>query len=223
MFEQELELEKKNSSVVPLLMIVALIIAVAGAALYLVSESRRVLTVAEAGPVVVASLDSQPAPTVKFLTGVIKASVDDKTRDPHYRLLEKQGFLKIGKDKDWKTPITLTAQGQAFLNEITGVKQSKDKDGNTRYIVPLAQRKVVEVGKITMLTPSKAAVEYTWTWEPNKAGDLFDAAGPAVKEFNTWERSTLIEKYGANFYHAAPTKVVVALVKTDKGWQVSTE
>ena len=223
MFEQEIELEKKTSSIVPLLLIVALIIAVVGVSLYFVAESKKVLSAAEASPVVLASLENQPAPTLRFQTGVIKASVSEKPHDPHYRLLEKQGFLKIGKDQNWKTPVSLTPQGQAFLSEIAGVKQSKDKDGNTEYMVPLAQRKLVELGKITMVTPSKAAVEYSWKWETTKAGDLFDAAGPAVKGFNTWDRSTLIEKYGANFYHTAPTKVTVALVKTDKGWQVSTE
>lgn len=223
MFEQEIELEKKTSSIVPLLLIVALIIAVVGVALYFVAESKKVLSAAEASPVVLASLENQPAPTLRFQTGVIKASVSEKPHDPHYRLLEKQGFLKIGKDQNWKTPVSLTPQGQAFLSEIAGVKQSKDKDGNTDYMVPLAQRKLVELGKITMVTPSKAAVEYSWKWETTKAGDLFDAAGPVVKGFNTWDRATLIEKYGANFYHAAPTKVTVALVKTDKGWQVSTE
>lgn len=223
MFEQEIELEKKTSSIVPLLLIVALIIAVVGVSLYFVAESKKVLSAAEASPVVLASLENQPAPTLRFQTGVIKASVSEKPHDPHYRLLEKQGFLKIGKDQNWKTPVSLTPQGQAFLSEIAGVKQSKDKDGNTEYMVPLAQRKLVELGKITMVTPSKAAVEYSWKWETTKAGDLFDAAGPAVKGFNTWDRSTLIEKYGANFYHAAPTRVTVALVKTDKGWQVSTE
>lgn len=223
MFEQEIELEKKTSSIVPLLLIVALIIAVVGVSLYFVAESKKVLSAAEASPVVLASLENQPAPTLRFQTGVIKASVSEKPHDPHYRLLEKQGFLKIGKDQNWKTPVSLTTQGQAFLSEIAGVKQSKDKDGNTEYMVPLAQRKLVELGKITMVTPSKAAVEYSWKWETTKAGDLFDAAGPAVKGFNTWDRSTLIEKYGANFYHAAPTRVTVALVKTDKGWQVSTE
>ncbi len=223
MFEQEVELEKKTSSIVPLLLIVTLIIAVVAVSLYFVAESKRVLSAAEATPVVLASLDSQPAPTLRFQTGVIKASVSEKPHDPHYRLLEKQGFLKIGKDQNWKTPVSLTSQGQAFLGEIAGVKQSRDKDGNTEYMVPLAQRKLLEVGKITMLSPSRAMVEYTWKWETTKAGDLFDAAGPAVKGFNTWDRSALIDKYGANFYHAAPTKVTVALVKTDKGWQVSTE
>jgi hypothetical protein len=223
MFEQEIEMEKKNSSIVPLLLIVALIVAVVGVSLYFVAESKKVLSAAEASPIVVASLDSQTGPMLRFETGVITASVSEKPHDPHYRLLEKEGFLKIGKERNAKTPVSLTAEGQSFLGEIAGVKQSKDKDGNTLYIVPLAQRKLVELGKITMLTPSKAAVEYTWQWETTKAGDLFDAAGPAVKAFNTWDRSTLIEKYGANFYHAAPTKVTVAMVKADKGWQVSTE
>jgi hypothetical protein len=223
MFEQEIEMEKKNSSIVPLLLIVTLIIAIVGVSLYFVAESRRVLSTAEATPVVSALLDGQKPATLHFQTGNIKASVSEKLRDPHYRLLEKQGYIKIGKDINSKTPVSLTPKGQAFLAEISGVKQSKDKDGNDEYAVPLAQRKLVEIGKVTMLAPSKATVEYSWKWQPTKAGDLFDAAGPLVKGFNTWDRSTLIDKYGANFYHAAPTKVVVALVKTDKGWQVSTD
>ena len=89
--------------------------------------------------------------------------------------------------------------------------------------MPLGQRKLVEISKITMLAPNKAVVEYSWKWEPTKAGDLFDASGPAVKQFGTWDRSTLIDKYGAAFYHGAPTKVAVALVKNYYGWKVSTE
>ncbi|MFY9559525.1 MAG: hypothetical protein WAQ52_04760 [Terriglobales bacterium] len=223
MFEQEIEMEKKTSSIVPLLLIVSLIIAVVGVSIYFVIQSRKVLTTAEANSVVVGILDGQGPVTLRFQTGVVKASVGEKPHDPHYRLLEKAGYLKIGKDSDWKTPISLTPKGQAFLADVTGVKKSKNKDGNDEYAVPLAQRRLVEIGKITMLTPSKATVEYTWKWETNQAGDLFDAAGPAVKAFNTWDRSTLIDKYGAHFYHQAPTKVVVALMKTDKGWQIATE
>ena len=223
MFEQELALEKKSSSILPLLLLVGLIVGIVGVSLYFVAESRRVLSVAEARPVVSASLDNQPAPTLRFQTGDIDASVSDKLREPHYRLLEKQDIIRIGKGHKGKTPVALTPEGEAFLGEIAGVKQSKNKDGNTEYAVPMAQRKLVEMGKITMLSPSQAAVEYSWKWEPTKAGDLFDAAGPAVKAFNTWDRSTLIEKYGAHFYHAGPTTVTVALVKTENGWQVSTE
>jgi hypothetical protein len=221
MFEQELELEKRNSSIVPLLLIVTLIVAIAGVSLYFVLESRRVLTSAEVSPVLLASIERQAPITLHFATGLLKSEVDQKPRDPHYRLLEKQGYLKIGKDSNWKTPVSLTPKGQAWLAETAGVKKSKTKEDNDEYAVPLAERKLAEIGKITMLSPSRATVEYSWKWQTTKAGDLFDAAGPAVKGFNTWDRSTLIDKYGANFYHAAPTKVTVLLVKDPKGWEIS--
>ena len=223
MFEQEIEMEKKNSSILPLLLMVMLIVGIVGVSLYFVMESRKVLSAAEATPTVLALLDGQKAPALHIQTGSIKADVSDKLREPHYRLLVNEGYLKIGKASGSKTPVSLTPQGQAFLAEVTGVKQSKDKDGNTEYIVPLAQKKLLEIGKITMNGPSKAVVEYSWKWETTKAGDLFDAAGPAVKRFNTWERSTLIDKYGANFYREGPTRVATALTKNYYGWKVSTE
>jgi len=194
-----------------------------GVALYFVAESRKVLTTAEAAPVILASLESQGQPMLRFQTGTIKSSVGDNPRGPQYRLLEKAGYLKVGKDVNWKTPVSLTRQGEAFLADLEGVKKSRNKDGNDEFVVPLAQRRLVEIGKITMRTPSSATVEYTWKWDTNKAGDLFDAAGPAVKAFNAWDRSSLIDKHGANFYHEAPTKVVVALAKSDKGWMIATE
>jgi hypothetical protein len=223
MFEQEIEMEKKTSSIIPLLLIVGLILGIVGVSLYFVIDSRRVLSTAEATPVVLALLDAQKPVTLHFQTGNIRASASDKLREPNYKLLVNEGYLKIGKESASKTPVSLTPQGQAFLAEIAGVKQSKDKDGIDEYIVPLAQRKLVEISKVTMLSPNKAVVEYSWKWEPTKAGDLFDAAGPAVKKFKTWDRSTLIDKYGANFYRAAPTKVAVALVKNYYGWKVSTD
>ena len=223
MFEQELEMEKKNSSIVPLLLIVTLIVAVVGIALYYVIQSRQVLSAAEATPVLTAILENQPPAALRFETGVIRGS--DNPHDPHYRLLEKAGYLTIGKDnkKDWTTPIALTDQGKTFLSEIAGVKKVDEGDGKTMYTVPVSQRKLVEVNKITMQSGTRAIVEYSWKWETNKAGDLLDASGPEVKAFNTWERTTLIDKYGANFYHAAPTKVAIALVKVEKGWQPATE
>jgi hypothetical protein len=45
-----------------------------------------------------------------------------------------------------------------------------------------------------------------------------------VKAFNTRDRSALINKYGAHFYHEPLTKkVALALMKTDKRWQIATE
>ena len=222
MFEQEIEMEKKTSSIVPLLLIVSLIVAVVGVSIYFVIQSRKVLATAEANSVVTGILDGQGPITLRFHTGIVKAV--DKPRDPHYRLLEKAGYVKIGKDSsDYKTPVSLTPKGEALLAELAGVKKSKNKDGNEEYAVPLASRKLVEINKVTMLTPSKATVEYTWKWETNKVGEMFDAAGPAVKAFNTWDRSALINKYGAHFYHEGPTKVSVAVMKTEKGWQIATE
>jgi hypothetical protein len=223
MFEQELAMEKKSSSIIPLLLIVGLIVGIVGVSLYFVIESRRVLSTAEAKPIVLALMNGQKPAALHFETGNIKADESDKVREPHYRLLEKEGYLKIGKPSGSSTPVSLTPQGQAFLAEIAGVKQSKTKDGNDEYAVPLGQRKLVEVTKVTMESANKAVIEYSWKWEPTKAGDLMDAAGPAVKQFNTWDRSTLIDKYGAAFYHGEPTKVAMTVVKNYYGWKVSTE
>jgi hypothetical protein len=215
MFELELELEKRSSSIVPLLLIFSLIVAIAGVSVYFVLESRKVLSGAEVSPIVRSSIGSIAPVTLRFATGVLKSQLDQKPHDPHYRLLEKQGYLKIGKDVNAKTPVALTQKGEAWLAQIP--RKSGTKDNNDEYAVPLAERKLAEIGKLNMLSPSKATVEYSWKWETTKGGELFDAAGPAVKAFNTWDRSTLIDKYGASFYHSAPTKVTVLLVKDAAG------
>jgi hypothetical protein len=226
MFEQELEMEKRESSVVPLLLIVLLIISVVGVAGYYVVQSRKVLTTQEAADIAATILKAQGPATLHFHTGMIKGSVDEKPNDPHYRLLEKAGLIKLGKGTgQWGTtiPVALTPKGQNFLKQIQGLKQSKDADGTDSYVVPLAERKLVAASNINMITPSRATVDLTWKWEPNQLGEMFDASGPAVKSFNTWDRATLIRKYGANFYHGQPTKVTLALVKTERGWQIATE
>ena len=224
MFEQEIEMEKRESSVIPLLMIVGLIVSIVGIAVYYLLENRKVLSVPEAAPIVISALDAQGPAILNFRTGIIKASVNEKTHDPHYRLLEKAGFIKIGKDVDYKTPVALTPKGEAFLAALSGVQKSQDeKDKTDLYTIPVAQRRLVEITKITMQSPSRAQVEYTWRWETNKMGELLDASGPMVKSFNTWDRATLIQKYGANFYGEGPTRVVLAMVKGDKGWHVAVE
>jgi hypothetical protein len=223
MFEQEIELEKRNSSVVPLLLIVALIVSIVGVSIYYLLENRKVLSVPEAAPIVLSSLEAQGPAVLHFHTGIIKASVDEKPHDPHYRLLEKAGLIKIGKDIDWKTPVSLTPKGEAFLAELSGVQKSQDKDKTNLYTIPVAYRRLVEINKISMQSPSRALVEYSWRWETNKLGEMLEASGPMVKSFNTWDRATLIQKYGANFYNEGPTKVVLAMVKTDKGWQIAVE
>jgi hypothetical protein len=134
--------------------------------------------------------------------------------------LEKAGIVKLGKASQHGVPVALTSDGQKLLSEIPNVSQVKEKDGTDLYVVPLAERRLVDISKITMNSPTRATIIYSWKWEPNRLGNLFDASGSLVKSFNTWDRSTLIDKYGANFYHGDPTKVQIVLTKPDNGpWQ----
>jgi hypothetical protein len=224
MFEQEIELEKRESSVVPLLLIVVMILSIVGLAGYYLWQNKQVLSAADAGNVVSASLKAQGPAVVRFHTGLVKASVNEKPEDPHYRLLEKAGVLKRGKANGRVYPVALTAQGQKLLAEIADVQKTQEKDNTDLYVVPLAERRLAEISKVTMLNPERARVEFSWRWEPNKLGNLFEASGSLVKSFNTWERATLIEKYGANFYRAEPTKLAMVLVKMPNNrWQVAIE
>jgi hypothetical protein len=227
MFEQELEMEKRESSVVPLLLIVGLIVAIVGVAAYFVVQNRKVLSVQEATTVAEGVLKAQGPVTLRFHTGLVKSSVDDNAQGPQYRLLEKAGLIQVGKAQGrWNTdfPVMLTPAGTELLKRIDGVKRSKEKDGAEVYIVPVADRKLADISNIKMINPTRATIEITWKWNTNALGDLLDAGGPTVKSFNTWDRATLIQKYGANFYHQAPTRVTLALTKTENsGWQVYTE
>ncbi len=227
MFEQELEMEKRQGSIVPLLLIVALILAIVGVAGYYVIQNRKVLTMQEATNVASSILEQQGPATVRFHIGLVKSSVDENPQGVHYRLLEKAGLIRVGKATGTygtTYPIELTPAGQEMLKRIQGVTTAEEKDGTKLYLVPLAERKLVAISKINMITPTRATMNMSWNWKTNALGELFDAAGPAVKGFNTWDRATLIQKYGADFYHAAPTEVTIALLKTDQGvWQVATE
>jgi hypothetical protein len=224
MFEQELEMEQQQSSVVPLILIIAMILAFVGVAAYYVVENRKVLPAAEAGTLISESLKSDGPVTIHFKTGMVVASVQDRPHDPNYRLLEKAGLVNIGKDKGRATPVTLTAAGRKMLANIPGVKQNKDeKDGTLEYVVPVAERKLVGPPVVTMLGIGRAKGEFEWAWATTPMGELLDASGPLVKGFNTWERGALIDRYGAKFYHGAPTKATLYFTKGDKGWQITAE
>ena len=226
MFEQEIEMEQKSSSVVPLLLILALVAVIVGTAGYWFVQSRKVLTQPEAATVVASILKAQGPAMLRFHTGTVKSSVNEKPRDPHYRLLQKAGLVKLApvKGKGEVYDIALTPKGESELTAFPEFQKTKEKDGSLALAVPLARRKLVEVTKVTMNGPSMARVEYTWKWEPTPVGDLFDANGQLIKSFNLWDTQALIEKYGANFYHGEAKKVAVNLVKTDQGaWQLMSE
>jgi hypothetical protein len=223
MFEEELELEKQESSVLPLVLIVVLIAAVVGAAGYYYVDSRRVLTTADATRIATDALHAQGPATVRFRTGLVTTSSDEQPKTFQYRLLEKAGVLKIGKDHNYKTPVALTAEGEKLLAAIPGVQKRTEKNNNITYTVPLAERKLVSIVAIKMITPTNAVFEFIWKWEPNPMGDYFDAAAPLVKSFNSYERSTLIDKYGANFYHGEPSKGAMRATRSEKTWAKATE
>jgi len=222
MFEQEIAMEKQQSSVLPLLLIIALIVSLVGVAAYYVIENRKVLASEEATALVNADLRTEGPVTLRFETGSVTSSVDEKPHDPHYRLLEKAGFLKIGKDSGRTTEITLTPKGQTFFAQLNGVNKTAGDKAET-YIVPLAERKLVGTPKVTMTSMGHATVEFSWVWDPNQLGELFDASGPEVQSFNTWDRGTLIDKYQVKFYHGAPTHATLACVRGDKGWEIASQ
>ncbi len=222
MFEQELELEKKQSAAVPLLLIVGAIIALVGIAVYYLAQSRKVLTTSEATAAVSDILKAQGPTTVTFHTGQVAERFDDDPHDARYRLLQKAGVIGISKDKGAKAKISVTAQGEEMLKAVAGVKHTESADGDT-YVVPLAERKLLSVSNVKMFGPERANVTYSWKWSPNAIGQYFDASEGKLSDFNTWDRMSLIDKYGARFYEEPPTTVTVALAKTDKGWQIATE
>ncbi len=123
------------------------------------------------------------------------------------------------KEKDGSMQVALTPEGEKRISAFPALKKKEDKDGTMLYVVPLATRALVKVDNIKKLSPSSAQVAYTWKWQPNELGKDFDASGPAVQAFSTYERAVLIQKYGADFYRAQPQDVTVKLVKLYNGWQ----
>lgn len=226
MFEEEIKLEKESKSLSftsPLLYIFLLIILVMAGAAYWLFSQKRDLSQDQAKVVMQDILQAKGPSFVHFHVGNIKASVDEKPRDPHYRLLEKAGFVKLAPSKkDTSVQVSLTPLGEGTFARLPEFQKSKNPDGTEALAVPLAKRQLVEVTKVTMTGPNSAHVEYTWKWVPNKVGEMFDATGATVKTFNTWDRATLIKSYGVDFYSDAQ-KGSVNLLRTGKGWKISEE
>src|SRR5258705_10570881 len=143
MFEQEIEMEQRQSSVVPLSVIMAMNLAFVVVAGYYVIQNKRVISVVEANSLITASLKSDGPVTIHFQTGRVAASMQERPQDANYRLFEKAGLVKIGKDNGHFTPGELTQSGRAFFAEIPGVVKSKDpKDNAHSYLVPVAERRL---------------------------------------------------------------------------------
>jgi len=134
------------------------------------------------------------------------------------RSLWKRGSFGCAEKSSATKETTISTPGGTTTTTVT---KEVEKTGETEYTVPLASRQLVAVNKITMENPTHATVEYTWKWQPNRAGEFFDAGQPLVKGFETWDRTVLINKYGADFFHADPKSVVLKAAKTDEGWGVA--
>lgn len=226
MFEAELELEKKESSVIPLLLVLVLaglIIGGIGGVVYMVVQTKRGLPEQDVATIVSKQLQEEGPAKTRFYTGLVKQSAGEKVLDPHYKLLEKIGIIdfKLQKDK-YSAKVTLTPEGEKKITALGAKVTPPEKSGDdTQYVVPLAERKLVAITQIKMDGPNRAIVEYTWKWSPNELGQSFDASGSVVKGFGTYERMALIEKYGAAFYNADPAKHSVLLVKKSTGWEIA--
>jgi hypothetical protein len=224
LFAAEVEMQGKSSGIMPMLLIAGLLLVVAGAIYYFVKGARDVLTVPTATTTVNKILASQGPATIRFSTGTVVSNVNEKPNDPHYKLLAKIGIV-VTKPKGYNSLIVnMTDTGDRLLSTINGVQKSKNPDGTTTYIVPLANRQLVDVNKVTMVKPHIAQVDYTWKWAPNRLGQEFDASGSMVKSFSTWDRATLIKSYGVDFYGAGPTKSTIVLMEmADGNWKPYTE
>lgn len=222
MFEEELKLQKESSYFIPLALVLVLIAVIVGAIGYWVVPSKS-LSQEQAAGLVSAFLKGEGPATVHFHVGVLQPSVDEKIRDPHYRLLEKAGILKLGKAKGADISVAFAPEGERKLAAISGVVKTRNSDGTDAYTVPLAERQLAAVSKVTMSGRDVAYVQFTWKWAPNELGNAFDASGPLVKSFNTWDRSTLIQKYDVAFYHVEPAQAALTFVRGDKGWKLAAE
>ncbi len=224
-FAAELAMENRSHNFLPMLLVAGLVLVVGGTIFYFVKGARDVLTVPVATTTVNRILKTQAPATIRFSTGTVVSSVNEKPEDPQYKLLAKAGVITTAKAKNATSlVVTLTSPGEKLLSDINGVQKGKNPDGTTSYTVPLAERRLVSVDKVTMVKPHLAQVDYTWKWLPNRLGNEFDASGSLVKSFTTWDRATLIKSYGVDFYGADPTKASIVVVEaTDGTWKPYTE
>jgi hypothetical protein len=217
LFSAEIAMEKNSSNFAPLLLAGALVLVIGGLIYYFVKSAHDVVSVSQATTIVSDILRDKDAAVTKFSTGTVDPP--NGQQDPQYKLLSRAGVI-FAKPKPKDTVflmVALTEPGQTLLNGIDGVKKVARTDGGNTYTVPLAERQLVSIDKITLPKPHIARVDFTWKWVPNRLGREFDASGELVKSFSTWERSTLIKSNGADFFSAEPAKGSILLRAQDDG------
>src|SRR5690349_15618293 len=93
LFAAEIEMEGKSSNFFPLVLIAGLIVVVGGTIYYFVKGAKDVLTVPVATTSIQQILKAQGPATIRFSTGTVVPSVNEKPQDPHYKLLSKAGVI----------------------------------------------------------------------------------------------------------------------------------
>jgi len=220
LFAAEIAMEERSFNFLPILLAVALVGIIAGGIYYFVKSSQEVVSVSTATQIINNVLGG-PA-TTKFSTGTVEPNNGPK--EPQYQLLSKGGVVVTKPKGATSLVVAITDTGETLLSRIDGVKKVKRFDGGTNYTVPLAERKLVAIDKITLLKAHMARVDYTWKWAPNRLGQEYDASGSLIQSFSTWDRTTLINSYGADFYSAEPTKASIIVAEGDDGvWKKYTE
>jgi hypothetical protein len=225
MFEEEIQLERESKALSfksPFLYIFLVLLVVIGSVGYFIFKSEKDLSPDQAKTVVASALKSRGPVYVHFRVGVVSSSVDEKPRDPHYKLLERLGFVKLASGKNNAVVVSLTPLGEGTFSKLPEFKKVARPDGTQAFDVPLATRELVAIKSVTMVSPSNARVQYEWKWVPNKVGESFDATSDAVQKFNQWDRATLINKYGVDFYKPTQT-ATVNMVRANGGWKISEE
>ena len=222
MFEAEIEMEEKSSSFGPVLFIAVLVLAIAGVIYYAIHEKNKSMTEAEASQLITSILKTKGPATIRFRTGIVKQTVEDKPFDPQYKLLEHAGIIKTAKH-DAALQVALTPAGERVISEIKGTTRTRRLEGGETIVVPLADRKLVAITKVEVLSPSRANVNYTWNWSSTRMGEVFDVNNPLVGKFNVWERGSLIKDYGVDYYHADPKPDSFSFVRSSAGWSIAEE
>ena len=115
MFEQELEMEKKEGSAFgPVLIILLLVGLFVGGIGVVVFQSKQTLKPEQATAAVEAKLKSAAPVSITFHTGNVSYTAGDKPSDPQYKLFEKAGFLKIAKGQGICRPGRSDSRRQAI-------------------------------------------------------------------------------------------------------------
>ncbi len=220
MFEQEIEMEKKEGSAFgPVLIILLLVGLFVGGIGFVIFQGEQTPKPAEASAIVETKLKSAGPVEVTFDTGNLSYATGENPADPQYKLLANAGILKITKAKPGAAQVELTPAGKQLLASFPDVKGVPDTNHRIVYTLPLAYRKLVAVGQMTRLNPDTFRVQYTWQWQTTQAGEMFDVAGNLVQTLSSYERGVLIDQHGAKYYHAPPAQTSILLMKGDHGWE----